>query len=177
MSLTNEPNENEPNENANEQDADRPTTTHAAWGAGNPRLVFNVGEDWDGSPAREFPLVDEVTTIGASDGSTLQLAGLDPEAATIVHEDDDEYVLHVVGAAEPVSTLTLGDAGTPERNVLRTGAKVELGSWSMFFSRDESADHGRPHGGRAGGELSHQPPQPERPDYAAEQEDGSPRRD
>ena len=164
MTPTNEPSTNEP-------DAERPTTTHAAWGAGNPRLVFNVGEDWDGSPAREFPLVDDVTTIGASDGSTLQLAGLDPEQATIVHEEDDEYVLHLVGAPEP--TPALSDAGIPERNVLRTGAKVELGSWSMFFSRDENADHGRPHGGRAGGELARQPSQPQRPDYAAEHEDGS----
>ena len=166
MTPTTEPSTTEP-------DADRPTTTHAAWGAGNPRLVFNVGEDWDGSPAREFLLVDEVTTIGASETSSLQLAGIDPESARIVHEDDDEYVLHLVGTGGTPPTLT--DDGVPERNVLRTGAKVELGSWSMFFTRDENADHGRPHGGRAGGELAHQPPQPERPDYAAGHEDESPR--
>lgn len=64
MTPTNEPSTNEP-------DTERPTTTHAAWGAGNPRLVFNVGEDWDGSPAREFPLVDDVTTIGASDRKSV----------------------------------------------------------------------------------------------------------
>ena len=146
--------------------ADGPTTTHAAWGSGNPRLVFNVGEDWDGSPAREFPLVDEVTSIGSAEGSTLQLVGLDPEHATIVHEEDDEYVLHLAGADGTVPVLAEVDSA--ERDVLRSGAKVQLGSWSMFFSREESADHGRPHGGRAGGELAHQPSQPERPDYAAE---------
>jgi hypothetical protein len=145
---------------------ENPTTTHSAWGAGHPRLVFNVGEDWDGSPAREFPLVDDVTGIGSSESSALQLPGLDPEHATIVHEEDDEYVLHLLSAAEP--TPVLSDGAVAERNVLRTGAKVELGSWSMFFSRDESADHGRPHGGRAGGELAHQPSQPERPDYGTE---------
>ncbi|MDP9028532.1 MAG: hypothetical protein M3N46_13465, partial [Actinomycetota bacterium] len=149
-----------------EAEESRPTTTHAEWGAGNPRLVFNVGEDWDGSPAREFPLVEDITSIGSSEASTLRLTGLDPEQAQIIHEEDDEYVLHLVGSAEP--TPALADPGIPERNVLRSGAKVQLGSWSMFFSRDESADHGRPHGGRVGGELSHQPSQPERPDYSAE---------
>jgi hypothetical protein len=144
-----------------------PTTTHAEWGAGNPRLVFNVGEDWDGSPAREFLLVETDTAIGSSESSTLQLAGLDPEHARIVHEDDDEYVLYVVGDAVLGAAEAAADTA-PQRQVLRTGAKVQLGSWSMFFTRDESADHGRPFGGRVGGELAHQKPQPERPNYTGE---------
>jgi hypothetical protein len=33
----------------------------------------------------------------------------------------------------------------------------------MTFFREEFADHGRPYGGRVGGEIGHQRPQPERP--------------
>ena len=136
-------------------DASDPTTTHAAWGAGAPRLVFNVGEDWDGSPAREFLLVADTTSIGSAETADLRLVGLEGEHARIVHDEDDEYVLQWLAPA---------DADT-ERIILRTGAKVQLGSWSMFFSRDEGADHGRPFGGRLGGENAHQRPQPDRPDY------------
>ena len=32
----------------------------------------------------------------------------------------------------------------------------------MSFYREEYADHGRPYGGRAGGEIGHQRPQPAR---------------
>ena len=47
-----------------------------------------------------------------------------------------------------------------ERAVLRTGSRVELGRWrTLVFVREEWADHGRPHGGRIGGELGHQRPQ------------------
>jgi len=116
---------------------DAPTTTHAAWGAGNPRLVFNVGEDWDGSPAREFPLVDEVTTIGASESSTLRLVGLDPEQATIVHEEDDEYVLHLVGDVEPVPALSGAGQSYPERTqadyeAMVRAAQVHIGRGDVF---------------------------------------------
>lgn len=117
------------------------TSDSAQRGDGHPRLVFNVGEDWDGSPAREFPLVAEVTTIGSSPSAELQLAGLLPEHARIVHEDDDEYVLIGSEGVDVESASAPNDATSP-RNVLRTGAKVQLGSWSMFFSRDELTEHG-----------------------------------
>jgi hypothetical protein len=162
MSTTEDPSTN-PSDSPS--DGERPTTTHAEWGAGNPRLVFNVGEEYDGSPAREFALVDDVVIVGSAESAQLRLEGLEPEHARIVHEDDDEYVL------DPLGDVAVGSEGqaddpAPERHVLRSGAKVQLGSWSMFFTRDESADHGRPHGGRVGGELAHQKSQPERPDYA-----------
>ena len=41
--------------------------------------------------------------------------------------------------------------------------RVEVGAWTMTFFREEFADHGRPYGGRVGGEIGHQRPQPERP--------------
>jgi hypothetical protein len=38
-----------------------------------------------------------------------------------------------------------------------------LGEWTMSFYREEYADHGRPYGGRIGGELGRQQAQPPRP--------------
>jgi hypothetical protein len=53
--------------------------------------------------------------------------------------------------------------GVPvERKVLRTGNRVQLGGWTLVYWRAEYADHGRPFGGRIGGELGHQQPQPGR---------------
>ena len=49
------------------------------------------------------------------------------------------------------------------RQILRTGSRVDLGEWTFTFSREEYADHGRPYGGRIGGELGHQRPQPATP--------------
>ncbi|CAN5339153.1 hypothetical protein BH11ACT3_BH11ACT3_20140 [soil metagenome] len=142
-----------------------PTTTHSEWGAGRPRLIFNIGsEQFDGSPAREFDLIEPITTIGSAESCHLQLDGLDPSHARIVHEGDDEYVLVNIGAVELGWENT--DDSHPSRHVLRSGAKLGFGEWSLFFTRDEDADHGRPFGGRVGGELAVQQQQPERPDYS-----------
>jgi hypothetical protein len=43
-----------------------------------------------------------------------------------------------------------------------------MGPWTFVYARDEYADHGRPYGGREGGEGTHQPRQPERPDYTGD---------
>ncbi|HSP75244.1 MAG TPA: hypothetical protein VLO31_03400, partial [Cryobacterium sp.] len=46
--------------------------------------------------------------------------------------------------------------------ILRTGARIEMGPWRLAFFREEYADHGRPYGGRVGGEFAVQKPQPSR---------------
>ena len=46
--------------------------------------------------------------------------------------------------------------------ILRTGCGIDLGEWHLSFFREEYADHGRPYGGRIGGEFGHQRPQPSR---------------
>lgn len=51
---------------------------------------------------------------------------------------------------------------TADVAVLRTGSRVDLGRWTVTFYREEYADHGRPFGGRIGGELGHQRVQPQR---------------
>lgn len=139
----------------------RITTTHYAPGAGRPRLIFVVGsENWNGQMPREFDLLPGVTTIGSSPSADLQLPGLQPLHAEIRHDAQDEYVLFplgaVAGGARPIPGR---DA---DGQVLRTGARIEMGPWRMGFFREEYADHGRPYGGRLGGELSYQRPQPRR---------------
>ncbi|MBA2561020.1 MAG: hypothetical protein H0V07_14260 [Propionibacteriales bacterium] len=49
-----------------------------------------------------------------------------------------------------------------ETKILRTGCGVDLGRWHLSYFREEYADHGRPYGGRIGGELGYQRPQPSR---------------
>ncbi len=139
----------------------RITTTHYAAGAGRPRLIFVVGsENWNGQMPREFDLLPGVTTIGSSPTADLQLQGLQPLHAEIRHDAQDEYVLYPLG---PVAGGAMPFPGQKEGGqVLRTGARIEMGQWRMGFFREEYADHGRPYGGRLGGELSYQRPQPRR---------------
>lgn len=138
----------------------RITTTHYTPGAGRPRLIFVVGsENWNGQMPREFDLLPGVTTIGSSPTADLQLEGLEPLHAEIRHDANDEYVLHPLGEVAGGSRHI---AGSDEGQVLRTGARIEMGQWRMGFFREEYADHGRPFGGRLGGELAYQRPQPGR---------------
>ena len=58
----------------------------------------------------------------------------------------------------PTTTHYLPGSG----RILRTGALIALGEWRLAFFREEFADHGRPYGGRVGGEFAVQRPQPER---------------
>ncbi|EPR75484.1 hypothetical protein ADILRU_2027 [Leifsonia rubra CMS 76R] len=139
----------------------RITTTHYEFGAGRPRLIFVIGsENWNGQMPREFDLLPGTTTIGSSPSADLQLPGLEPFHAEIRHDADDEYFLYslgeVAGGSQPVSEKQAG------KRVLRTGARIEMGQWRLGYFREEYADHGRPHGGRRGGELAHQKRQPNR---------------
>ncbi|WP_254367373.1 FHA domain-containing protein [Microbacterium sp. NC79] len=138
------------------------TTTHAERGAGHPRLLIT------NEPERmTYELVDEVTTIGSSPTCTLTLPDMESLHATITHDDRDEYVVTLHGEGEmnanPTSSATAPGDNT---ETLRHGAHFTAGAWRFVFQRDEYADHGRPFGGRVGGELSDQPPQPKRPDYS-----------
>lgn len=140
-----------------------PTTTHAEWGAGNPLL--RITRDGERS---EFALDADVVRIGSAEGNELRLAETDPVHATITHDERDEYVLTLHGQGEmnsnPAADATHEGDST---QTLRTGAHFTAGPWTLVFNREEFADHGRPFGGRKGGELSDQPLQPPRPDYEA----------
>ena len=55
------------------------------------------------------------------------------------------------------------DGARVQDKVLRTGDRLQVGEVCFSFFREESADHGRPYGGRQGGEFSEQREQPPRP--------------
>ncbi|MDA4894696.1 FHA domain-containing protein [Streptomyces sp. MS2A] len=135
-------------------------TTHAAWGAGNPRLLVSREDE-----RQVFDLVDDRTAIGSAPDAQLRLDGADPVHATIRHDDRDEYVLELHAAGEMNARPDVSGTDAERGEILRTGARFTVADWTLVFQRDEFADHGRPYGGREGGELSDQPPQPARPDY------------
>jgi len=140
----------------------KPTTTHAAWGAGHPRLL--VTSEYD---RYVHEISGDVTRIGSSTDADLVLTAADPLHATVTHDQTDEYLLTMFGQGETnASTWSGADAGRSE--ILRTGAHFTAGPWRLVFARDEFADHGRPYGGRQGGEFAHQRRQPPRPDYTTQ---------
>lgn len=136
-----------------------PTTTHDAWGEGDPHLRITHGDD-----RFTFSLREDVVRIGSAEESELRLPGTDALHATITHDERDEYVLTLHGPGE-TSAASTDTSGRPSE-ILRTGARFTAGEWELVFGREESADHGRPFGGRQGGEYSDQRLQPARPDYA-----------
>ena len=130
------------------------TSTHDPLGGGHPRLILALGGS---APAhtepREFDLRPGVTVIGSAPDADLQLPGLDDHHAEIRRGPGDEYVWVDLGgpAGSSVDGRPMGEQG------LHTGDRIEVGSWTLTYYREEFADHGRPGGGRQGGELSGYP--------------------
>ena len=139
-----------------------PTTTHAEWGAGEPRLRISRDDE-----RTEFRLEADVVRVGSAEGNELRLSDTDPVHATITHDERDEYVLTLHGEGE-MNASSGADGTHPGENMetLRTGAHFTAGPWTLVFAREEFADHGRPFGGRKGGEYDDQELQPPRPDYS-----------
>lgn len=132
-------------------------TTHDPLGGGGPRLVFSVGQaPVVGVTRRVFYLKQGTSTIGSDPSCDLVLSDLEPHHAEVVRQrEGDEYVVVATSAAG----LTRVNGEPADGQLLRTGSRIQLGQRSMAYSREEFADHGRPHGGRAGGEFSRQKPQ------------------
>lgn len=131
------------------------TTTHDPERGGNPRLVLareRLGADDD---HLVYPLHDGMT-IGSHPECSMVLPGLAPVQARLRHDERDEWVV------DAVSGVTRVHGAAVESQILRTGTRVDVGVHSLVFARDEYADHGRPFGGRIGGEAGHQVPQPPR---------------
>lgn len=127
------------------------TTTHDPRGGGRPRLVFALGGSAPaGTEQREFDLRRGVTVIGSGPDADLVLAGLDSHHAEIRRDQADEYLLVDLGT----SAGSRVDGRPVEERPLHTGDRIELGEWTLTYYREEFADHGRPNGGRQGGELS-----------------------
>lgn len=133
------------------------STTHDPRRGGHPRLVLTVNNRRVPDGGVVHPLRSHVTTIGSAADCDIRLPDVAPLQAEVHHREDDEIVL--VDRAGDGSTRVHG-APVRER-VLRTGSRVELGGWTFAYRRAEYADHGRPFGGRVGGEIGHQRSQPD----------------
>lgn len=136
-------------------------TTHASWGSGHPRLLVTSTER-----RFEYFIPEGGATIGSAQECGLRLPEADPVHAVIRHDPRDEYTLSPQGQGE--TSANIQKAREEEHRgeeILRTGARFTIGPWSLVYMRDEIADHGRPFGGREGGELSDQRLQDPRPDY------------
>ena len=134
------------------------TTTHATYGSGDPRLILAPREHaMPGGVQPVFRLRRDVVTIGSAADAGICLPGLRPRHAEVRHEADDEFWI------VDLSGDTRVNGERVRRQLLRTASRLEVGQWTMTFYREEYADHGRPHGGRIGGEAGHQRPQPPRP--------------
>lgn len=133
---------------------DPDTTTHDVHGGGMPRLVIVAHEHLHDMPPA-FDLRPGVSSIGVHPTSDIRLDGLAERHAEVRRDAADEYVfVHL----DPGSKSTVNGREVTEM-ALHTGDRIMFGGWTMTFTRAESADHGRPHGGRAGGEKSPQRPQ------------------
>jgi hypothetical protein len=147
------------------------TTTHDPRHGGNPRLVLAVSNQARPEDGRVVvPLRGPRTTFGSHPTCDVRLAGLAPLQAAVMHDEDDELVL----VDQSGAGTTRVDGMPVQRKILRTGNRVELGTWTFAYWRAEYADHGRPFGGRIGGELGRQQPQPGRHRLAARAPQDSP---
>ena len=152
------------------------TTTHDPALDGAPRLLVCIAGDGtvDHGAAEDltaFPLSLGRTALGSADDSDIRLDGTPAAAGEIVHDESDEFVYIDGGAA----ALVNGEPVTSRP--LRTGDRLELGPWTLMFFREEYADHGRPYGGRQGGEFDRQQPQPNRSEMTPAVEPGDLRDD
>ncbi len=134
-----------------------PGTTHAEHGAGDPQLVAVREPGGDLGERLVFSLRREETTVGSAEDQDIRLDGLRPAHFVILHDGRDEYRLRELAEVGGGSNAQAGD------RILRTGANIAAGPWDFTFRRDEFADHGRPYGGRMGGEGSDNRTQPPRP--------------
>lgn len=127
----------------------RPTTTHDPGRGGGAKVVLVRNQVWEGERQPIYWLGDSVL-IGSDPACGIQLPGLSPRHALITHDSEDEYVVAALEGSTRVHGKEI------DRSVLRTGARLEVGGHQLVFTRDEHADHGRPHGGRIGGEAGRQ---------------------
>ncbi len=138
-------------------------TTHDPGRGGRPRLVFVLGSTPTLDPADAPDLGDveldpDGTSIGSAEDCNVRLPQIGELQAVIARDGADEYVVSAKSATVRGSV----NGEVFDRHRLRTGDRIEFGPWTMTFVRDEHADHGRPHGGREGGEGEFQPSQPPR---------------
>lgn len=124
-------------------------TTHDPGRGGEARLYLAQGSLPGVGAPRVFWL-SPGDRIGSGADCEIRLPGLAEVHAVLRHDDNDEWAVETVGGTTRVH-------GRPVmRENLRTGTAVTVGEHRLSFFREEFADHGRPYGGRIGGELGRQ---------------------
>lgn len=133
----------------------RPTGTDSR-GAGSPRLAVEKAAVMAGEKQAVFWLQGDRIGIGSDPANAVVLPGLEPFHALITRDEQDELVISTAGPEVRVHGHVV------EQQLLRSGSRIEIGPHTLAYYRDENADHGRPYGGRSGGETGRQRPQPGR---------------
>jgi hypothetical protein len=101
----------------------------------------------------EFPLEAARTTIGSGADQDIVLEGLSPEHAVIEWiAQGDEFVF-----APLVSDGSATVDGAVTTTGIHHGDRLQLGSWTLVFQRDEDADHIRTGRARIGGQHAGDP--------------------
>jgi len=128
------------------------STTHDP-GRGGEARFYLAQESVLGSRSAPVFWLGSGDRIGSGPDCEIRLPGLAEVHAVVRHDEDDEWRVETVGGTTKVH-------GHPVmEQVLRTGTAVVVGEHRLSFFREEYADHGRPYGGRIGGELGRQRPQ------------------
>ncbi len=104
-----------------------PTTTHDPDRGGYPRLVTTPGPHPGPEDHRTTYLLGDRTVVGSHPSCDVVLPGLHARHAEIVRTEDDELFLRPV---QPGGARVHG-AVVHREALLRTGARVELGGWSL----------------------------------------------
>jgi hypothetical protein len=141
----------------------QPRLTHDPDGGGYPRLVMAPSPHPRADERQPEFLLTDRTTIGSDPSCDVVLPSLDPLHAEVRRCEGDEFVLLPLCSG---SAVRVHGAVVHTEALLRTGTRMQLGPWTLTYLREEYADHGRPYGGRIGGELGRQRPQPPWQDVA-----------
>jgi hypothetical protein len=133
--------------------SDVTTTTRDSKQGGEPRLIACFAGDGaveikDLDRQQVFLLPPGLTRLGTANDTDVRLEGTDEAVGEVLHDEFDENVY--IQRSRHVAAHVNGEAVS--RHPLRTAERLELGRWTRMYFREEHADHGRPYGGRQGGE-------------------------
>ncbi|HVT22483.1 MAG TPA: FHA domain-containing protein [Mycobacteriales bacterium] len=132
-------------------------------GGGRPRLVVapEGGHASATGPEAlgyeiEFPLEPRRTTIGSGEDQDIVLEGLRPAHAVVEWVAEDDEFVFVPSVPDGTATVD-GNIATMG---VHHGDRIQVGSWTLVFQRDEKSEHVRPgararQGGEYGGATGH----------------------
>ena len=138
----------------------RVSTTHDPAGGRRARGFTSRPADSAGARLKVFYLRARDLRRGPRGRRSAAAWGGSRIQAMIRRDARDEYVIEPEPDGLPIR---VHGSRILRPTQLRTGARIEMGPWTMVYFRAEYADHGRPYGGRQGGEIDQQQWQPAGP--------------